>query len=68
VPNSSIPPAPATTWTDALLRLRLALEASGEVIFMTDREGVFNYVNPEFVKVYGYSPSEVIGRATPRML
>jgi two-component system cell cycle sensor histidine kinase/response regulator CckA len=50
------------------MRLRLALEASGEVIFMTDREGVFNYVNPEFVKVYGYTPAEVIGRATPRML
>ncbi len=38
------------------------------MIFTTDREGVFNYVNPEFVKVYGYTPSEVVGRATPRML
>jgi two-component system, cell cycle sensor histidine kinase and response regulator CckA len=56
----------ATSKADALLRL--ALEASSEVIFTTDRDGVFNYVNPEFVKVYGYTPSEVIGLATPRML
>ena len=53
---------------EASLRLRLALAASGEVIFMTDRNGVFNYVNPEFVRVYGYEPSEVIGRHTPRLL
>jgi PAS domain S-box-containing protein len=52
---------------DELLRLRLAVEASGEIIFMTDARGVITYVNPEFVRVYGYQPSEAIGR-TPRML
>ncbi|HEY2905378.1 MAG TPA: PAS domain S-box protein, partial [Vicinamibacterales bacterium] len=69
MPKSSTPRASATNVdTDALLRLRLALEASGEVIFTTDREGIFNYVNPEFVKVYGYTPAEVVGRETPRTL
>jgi len=53
---------------ETLARLQLAVEASGEVVFMTDREGVFNYVNPEFVRVYGYTPAEVVGRHTPRIL
>ena len=53
---------------DELLRLRLAVEASGEVIFMTDPAGTITYVNPEFVRVYGYTPEEVVGRATPRIL
>jgi two-component system cell cycle sensor histidine kinase/response regulator CckA len=51
-----------------LLRLRLAVEASGEVIFMTDTSGTITYVNPEFVRLYGYAPSEVVGRSTPRLL
>jgi two-component system cell cycle sensor histidine kinase/response regulator CckA len=53
---------------ETLLRLRTALEASGEVIFMTDRRGVFSYVNPEFVRVYGYTSAEVVGVHTPRLL
>jgi two-component system cell cycle sensor histidine kinase/response regulator CckA len=51
-----------------LQRLRLAVEASGEIIFMTDVCGTFVYVNPEFVRVYGYQPSDVVGCATPRIL
>ena len=52
---------------EELLRLRLAVEASGEIVFMTDPRGIITYVNPEFVRVYGYEPSEAIGR-TPRLL
>jgi two-component system cell cycle sensor histidine kinase/response regulator CckA len=51
-----------------LRRLRLAIEASGEIIFMTDARGTFTYVNPEFERVYGYGSAEVIGRTTPRLL
>lgn len=50
------------------LYLRAAIDASGEIVFMTDREGVFTFVNPRFVEVYGYQPAEVIGRVTPRVL
>jgi len=53
---------------EELLRLRLAVEASGEVIFVTDATGTITYVNPEFIRLYGYRPSEVIGRTTPRLL
>jgi two-component system, cell cycle sensor histidine kinase and response regulator CckA len=51
-----------------VLNLRLAVEASSEVIFMTDTAGTITYVNPAFVRVYGYEPSEVVGRETPRIL
>ncbi len=51
-----------------LRRLRLAIEASGEIIFTTDAGGTFTYVNPEFERVYGYDASEVVGVQTPRIL
>ena len=47
---------------EELVRLRVAVEASGEVIFMTDSTGTITYVNPEFVRVYGYTPDEIVGR------
>ena len=50
------------------LPLRQALDAAGEVIFMTDRDGVFTFVNREFEHLYGYSSLEVVGRCTPRIL
>ncbi len=51
-----------------LTMLRKAVEASGEVIFMTDQEGVITYINPEFSRFYGYESPEVIGKTTPRIL
>lgn len=51
-----------------LFQLRKAVEASGEVIFLTDRSGVITYVNPEFKRVYGYLAEEVVGKTTPRIL
>jgi two-component system cell cycle sensor histidine kinase/response regulator CckA len=50
------------------LTLRTAVDASGEVIFMTDAGGTITYVNPEFVRLYGYRPAEVVGLTTPRIL
>jgi len=61
-PNVLQPPLPA------LLHLDKAVEASGEVVFMTDRAGTITYVNPAFSRLYGYAASEAIGRATPRIL
>lgn len=51
-----------------LMMLQKAVEASGEVIFMTDRDGLITFVNPEFTRLYGYSGDEVLGRTTPRIL
>src|SRR5689334_4396878 len=35
---------------------------------MTDAAGTITYVNPEFVRLYGYGAEEVIGQVTPRIL
>ena len=51
-----------------LLRLRQAVDASGEAIFLTDRNGIISYVNPEFTRIYGYSFQELVGIASPRVL
>jgi two-component system, cell cycle sensor histidine kinase and response regulator CckA len=53
---------------EQLIRLNTAVETSGEVIFMTDREGVFTFVNESFTRLYGYQPEEVMGKTTPRIL
>ncbi|HEX6976541.1 MAG TPA: PAS domain S-box protein [Vicinamibacterales bacterium] len=50
------------------LWLRQVVDASGEVIFTTDRDGVFTFVNPQFERLYGYSAEQVVGRATPRII
>jgi PAS domain S-box-containing protein len=51
-----------------LIKLRKAVETSGEVAFMTDRDGVISFVNPEFTRLYGYTAADVIGKTTPRIL
>jgi len=51
-----------------LVTLRKAVEKSGEVIFLTNREGIITYVNPEFTSLYGHESEAVIGQTTPRIL
>jgi PAS domain S-box-containing protein len=53
---------------ETVSRLHTAIENSGDIIFMTDTEGIITYVNPHFTKVYGYTPAEVVGLTTPRVL
>ncbi|MFA8436029.1 MAG: GAF domain-containing protein [Marinifilaceae bacterium] len=53
---------------DSLQKLNKAVLNSREVIFITDPEGVFTFVNPEFTNLYGYSSEEVVGKVTPRIL
>ncbi len=51
-----------------LRSLKQAVESSGEAIFMTDAQGVFTYLNPEFSRLYGFSSDELVGKETPRVL
>ncbi|MBU2506954.1 MAG: PAS domain S-box protein [Bacteroidetes bacterium] len=51
-----------------LQKLNMAISNSQEVVFMTDKEGIITYINPEFTKMYGYTAGEVIGKTTPRIL
>ena len=51
-----------------LLKLNKAVNNSKEVIFMTNKEGVFTFVNSRFTEMYGFTAKEVIGEKTPRIL
>lgn len=52
---------------EELVQFRLGIERSGEIVFLTDREGRIRYVNPAFEAAYGFDREEVLGR-TPRIL
>lgn len=44
-----------------LQKLSLAVEQSGNIVLMTDANGVVEYVNPKFETVTGYRATEVVG-------
>ncbi len=48
-------------------RFRQGLEQASDAVFMTDVDGHIIYVNPAFVKIYGYAREEALGQ-TPRIL
>ena len=47
-------------------RLSNAVHQTADAVFITDRSGVIEYVNPAFERITGYSSDDVIGR-TPRV-
>ncbi len=52
---------------DELRKLFGAVEQSAEMILITDRQGVIEYVNPAFARLTGYTREEMVGQ-TPRLL
>ena len=52
----------------SMQKLNLAIRQSREIIFITDKEGIITFINPEFTNTYGYSAEEVLGKVTPRIL
>jgi PAS domain S-box-containing protein len=48
-------------------RLSVAIEQASESVFITDKNGTIQYVNPAFERVTGYSRKDAIGQ-NPRML
>jgi PAS domain S-box-containing protein len=48
-------------------RLTAAIEQAGEVIFMTDAQGIIQFVNPAFERTTGYSREDAVGQ-NPRIL
>ncbi|MHB8910294.1 MAG: PAS domain S-box protein [Syntrophales bacterium] len=49
------------------LRLAAAIQQSGEMVVMTDKEGIIQYVNPAFEQITGYACEEAVGK-NPRLL
>jgi PAS domain S-box-containing protein len=47
---------------EARTRLAAAVDQASELIFITDTEGLIQYVNPSCEKVTGYTRQEVLGR------
>ena len=45
----------------------MGIDRSDNVVFITDTEGVIQYANPAFEKIYGFPLDEVIGQ-TPRII
>ncbi|MCH7989769.1 MAG: PAS domain S-box protein [Planctomycetes bacterium] len=50
-----------------LKKLSSAIEQTADLILITDRDGLIEFVNPAFEQLTGYSSAEVIG-LTPRFL
>jgi len=50
------------------LNFKKAVDTSGDIVFITDRNGIINYINQTFTKVYGYTKEEILGLHTPRIL
>jgi two-component system cell cycle sensor histidine kinase/response regulator CckA len=48
----------------SLRKLSCAVEQSADAIFITNSEGIIEYVNPAFEMLTGYSPEEVTGRTS----
>jgi PAS domain S-box-containing protein len=48
-------------------RLSSAVEQTADAVFITDRGGVIQYVNPAFETLTGYASAEAVGQ-TPRLL
>jgi len=51
----------------AVRRLSNAVEQAADAIYITDRDGLIEYVNPGFEQITGYTRDEAIGQ-TPRLL
>ena len=48
-------------------KFKLGIDRTDNAVFITDPEGVIQYVNPGFEKVYGFKSEEALGK-TPRIL
>ena len=52
---------------DSLRKLSCAVDQSADIIFITNSDGIIEYVNPAFEALTGYSRAEVLGK-TPAIL
>jgi PAS domain S-box-containing protein len=48
-------------------KFKLGIDRSDNAVFITDLEGIIQYTNPAFEKIYGFAPDETIGK-TPRII
>ena len=51
----------------SLRDLARAVNTAGDVVFLTDREGIITQINEKFTALYGYTAEDVVGKVTPRI-
>lgn len=59
--------SPRRKMEEELKKLSNAVEQTADHVFITDKEGIIEYVNPSFERNTGYTKEEAIGK-TPRIL
>ena len=52
---------------EELLKIGTAVEQTADCVVITDRDGIIQYVNTAFLKIFGYSKEEVLGK-TPKFI
>ncbi len=52
----------------SLRDLAHAVDKAGDVVFLTDKDGIVTQINEQFTTLYGYPAEDVIGKVTPRIL
>jgi PAS domain S-box-containing protein len=52
---------------ESLKKLSSAVEQTADIVIITDKDGVIEYINPAFEKVTGYTKEETVGK-TPRII
>jgi len=52
----------------SLRDLAHAVDKAGDVVFLTDKDGIVTQINEQFTTLYGYPAEEVVGKVTPRIL
>ena len=50
-----------------LRKFSMAMDQAGDSVFITDKDGVVEYVNPAFQQLTGYTQADIVGQ-TPRIL
>jgi diguanylate cyclase (GGDEF)-like protein/PAS domain S-box-containing protein len=50
-----------------ITRLSSVVEQTSDIVYITDRRGVIEYINPSFERITGYGADEAVGR-DPRLL
>ena len=51
-----------------LIRLERAIETTKDIVFITNRDELITYINPQFTKIYGYTKEETLGKLNPKIL
>ncbi len=51
-----------------LIRLERAIETTNDIVFITNRDELITYINPQFTKKYGYTKEETLGKLNPKIL